>query len=448
VRRPFAIAGVALALSFCKKAPTGMGADGGIDAPGEAATSAPIDAAAALAPPRCQLTADAPDVSSSILGESVEFGGAATTKGTALVGVIRTAGGRRVASIVRMGKAVNVIDLGVAMGDEPAPVPIVRDDDSLAAAYAKRDGQDAGSRPAGGSRTRELSVFRLTGGAAEWLVSVPQQSDESPAFDVAVEGPPPGRTQEEAGGGSPRLLLAWDESAAPPRGIVKVAALSSDLRAAETLTVASPDTSDADTPSLAPRPGGFWLVWIAHKPQPTPDAGTDAATVPELEGPGEARAFQWLELAALDRDGKTVGAIRRLTSATGHASAYTLAAHDTRLDVLARDDNEASDGAGGRLLRVTVEGEHVDGPVVLVPDGVGRGEPGWLAAADGAFLSYVDMADHARLVPFTPSATVRGLSSVEPALEEARPLVFTGAVLLAAAPADDRHLLRTLTCTP
>jgi hypothetical protein len=444
-----------LVASGCRK-PHAAAADAGA----AGAMVVTVDAASTLAPARCQPTPGAPEIVASLLGESIDFGGAVLARGEAFVGLIRSNQGRRLASVARVadGGRVLVVDLGVALADGPAPTLVVRGDEVLAGAFVRGESADGGPF----ERARKLSVFRLlspareasAGGAPELLVSVPQQSDDSPAFDVAAGG---------------RVILAWDEdlldgaSPASPeggprkgagRGIIKVSALAADLRTAEAPRVVSPDTSDADLPSLAPRTGGYWAAWIAHRPEPAADAG-DAAGPPgsDLEGPAEARGYQWLELLMLDEDAKPVGGIRRLTPASGHVSAYTLVPHGVRLEVLARDDDEATDGAGGRILRITVEGDAVESPVPLVAEGAGRGEPVWLTDGQGeakghTWLWYEDVGDHGRLLPLGEGGRPNGPISLEPSLDDARPLILVGPTLLAAAPTDDRHLLRSLTCAP
>ena len=222
-------------------------------------------------------------------------------------------------------------------------------------------------------------------------------------------------------------LIAWDEDApARDRGIIKVAHVAFGAPAAkkpETGTIVSPEGSDAEAPRLAPRKGGAWLVWTARRPEPLGDAAIDDT---RIEAPAERRVFQWIEIVALDEHGAVAGAVRKLTPPTGHAGAFDLALRPGGdLDVLVRDDDEASEGAGGAVRRFAVRGDTVEGPVTIAPDGVGRGTVDVIAGSDGEWLAYDDPTDHTRVVPLG-DARARALASVEPALDGARLLVTLG----------------------
>jgi hypothetical protein len=259
-----------------------------------------------------------------------------------------------------------------------------------------------------------LTVFRLRD-VAEPLVTLTQVSDESPSFDV-IAAPP---------GGSTGALLAWDEDAEDAhRGLIRVVVLSPDLRVAVRSVVASPETTDAERPALATRgAGGYWLGWVARKPEPPRDAG------PELEGPGEDRAYRWVELAPIDADGKPAGSVRRLTSATGHVSAFSMATHGDRLDLYAAEDDESTDGAGGSILHVAVDVDGLTRAAPLVSSGAARGgTPAvvWQSqAAPGSddnvgYLAYVDIADRSRLVALDRTGSSQSMPTLEPDLDDAR----------------------------
>jgi hypothetical protein len=175
------------------------------------------------------------------------------------------------------------------------------------------------------------------------------------------------------------------------------------------------------------------------------DAGPDAA--PALEGPGEPRAFTWIEVVALDGAGAPAGPVRRATSESGRAGAFDGLARETgELDLFVRDDEEPGIGAGSRLVRITVRPSGVDAPVVLAPRGVGRAVPDAVGAAGAAAVLYADLHDHTAFIPLDASRSPAGPASTEPLLDRARPLVLSasGPHLLAAFP--ETGLAKGLTC--
>jgi hypothetical protein len=365
-------------------------------------------------------------------GEDLEFGEAVRAPSYALVGVLRSSSGGARASVARVeGQAATLIDLGVAVGEVPPPQPFLRGIEVFAAGYAR-----PGSAFAGAALpprvARPLTVFRLND-VAEPLVTLMQISGESPSFDVIAAAP----------GGSSGALLAWDEDAEDAhRGLIRVAVLSQDLRAVVHSVVASPETTDAERPAIAARgSGGYWLAWVARKAEPPRDAG------PELEGPGEDRAFRWVELAAIDADAKPVGSVRRLTSATGHVSAFSMAMHGDRLDLYAGEDDEPTDGAGGAILHVAVDVDGLTHTAPLVSSGTARGGTPTVVwqpqAAPGSddnlgYLMYVDIADRSRLVPLDRTGSSRSTATLEPDLDDARLLAAEpSGELLVATPRPD-----------
>jgi hypothetical protein len=142
--------------------------------------------------------------------------------------------------------------------------------------------------------------------------------------------------------------------------------------------------------------------------------------------------YEWLELAAVDTTGKRIGDVQRLTPQTGHLTSFDLIPSADGIDIFARDEGEAKEGEGAKLERISVHGEKSEVPVVVVKNGVGTGVPAAsLATGGGAWLTYVDLADHTRLLPL-PMGPISGLlPSVEPALEGGR--------VLLAMPPNDTH---------
>lgn len=363
--------------------------------------------------------------------------------GGAIVGLLRVGTGGKKASVARVGPRApaRVVDLGAVTGDDPPPRPFVRGTEVFAAGYVATAG-DAGHRG-----ERRLGVFRVTD-SPELLVTVPQAGDGSPAFD-AVALP----ADSFAG-----ALLVWDENAPElvveggeePRGVIRAALLAPDLRSVSQVATVSPDITDAERPRVALRDGGgFWVAWVARKREPSRDAGL------ELEVPAEDRAYRWVELLALDEHGRPAGAARRLSSASGHVAGFTMTATGSRLDATIVMDDEAVDGEGGEVLHVTALAEGAPRTISIRPVGAGRGTTPWVAWAPGTagWLTFVDTTDHTHLVPLDADGAPAGQDSVEPLLDDARP-VLAGAFdparpgapeVLAVSPSSG-GALRWLTC--
>jgi len=352
----------------------------------------------------------------ALSGTDVVVGDAAVGPSGLLVGVVRTEGGKRVAGVLRASldlASSTVIDVGPAFGDDPPPSPRFHGTKAYVA-FLTRQATD------GGPRQRTLNVAPLGDrelGPVE--ATVVQQADESTAFDVAW-------TDDGA------ALAAWDEDApprpdggagipgAPDRGFVKVQALSvagspvAPPKDNPPRRVASPDTSDAESPRLVARPGGFWLAWLARRVE------EDGHTI---EGPGEKRTFRWVEAVALDARGEPAGPVRRVSPTSGRAAAFELSVRGEDLVVLVQDEAAHAEGGGSRIVRYLVSSEVesadlVDGGVgeanaELVPSAPGQGTR-WLAWGDGT--------ERMRLTPLDAELVATGRTSAEPALDGARVL--------------------------
>lgn len=343
----------------------------------------------------------------AVPGEDVVVGDVAIGDGGLLLGLIRADGGKRVASVMRASLDLatsSVVDVGPPLGDDPPPSP--RWNGSIAyVSFIARHSSDAGAR------SRELHVARLeAGGLGKVEAKVLQQADESTAFDVAWDG---------ANG-----LAAWDEDAPfavsgdggrpafEGRGFVKVQALG-----AETRRVASPESSDAESPRLIARPGGgFWLGWLARRSEDEPYA---------VEAPGEKRAFRWVEVVPLGPSGEAAGPVRRVTSEKGRAASFELALHGSELVVMVQDELSSAEGAGARIVRHVVrdKGEPIESSDV-VDGGVGQAlaEIVPTVAASGAarWLAWTDTSERTHMTPLAAGLVASGRGATEPSLDGAR----------------------------
>lgn len=404
----------AITLAACRRGETSP--DAGPPSPSAAvrAPSAEVPAAVAETVPRCR----AEGAAVPLAGDDVVVGDVALEDGALLVGLARRDGARRVASVARIPfdlATVKTVDVGPALGDDPPPSPRVSGGVAYAAWYARQAAPSAGA-PASAAPvlSRELRVARLDAVAAPLGVVV-QQADESFAFDVAwTEGAPDARP-----------IVAWDEDAPrrlgailADRGVVKVQLLGAP---ASTARVVSPETSDAEEPHLVRKKGGgYWLAWLARRPEIV-DAGDVA------EGPGERRAFRWVELLALDAKGEPRGAPRRLTSERGRVASLALSAPASdKGDVFAVvvDETAPSEGAGARLLGITLDGDRVE-TSELAAAGVAHASAELLPAPAGAgerWLAWTDVQERVVLAPLGRPGVGSAKPTTETAFGSARPL--------------------------
>lgn len=440
-------AGVVVA---CKKDPPAPPAGAGSAA---ALAPAPLAAPSSASPvvaealPRCR-----PEGARlALAGEDVIVGDAVASRDALWVGMVRREGGKRVASVLRASLDLSTsktIDVGPAMGDDPPPSPRLGPGGAHVVFFARAKGGDAGA-------DRKLAIARLDAAAVGRVVAtVPQQADESLAYDVAWA------SGDDKGERPP--LVAWDEDAplaagqlAADRGVVKVLFATEGGKA----RIASPESSDAESPRLLPRPGGFWLAWLSRKVEAVEDAGAAHAA----EGPGERRAYRWVEIVALDAKGEAVSPVRRVSPEKGRVASFELASAagaagaDGKLVVFVQDEAARVEGAGERLLRYRIEGEKVEAGE-LVDAGVGHSladiVPVWsgdtAASPTPRWLAFTDVQERAHLVPFGPGLDTQGIVTVEPSIEGARVVAAAGADALyavAAAAAGGRGSeLRRLVC--
>ena len=447
----------ALFVTFAVAAPSCKRASSSGDAATEASalSDADVDAAPTLLPARCKPTEEGATLAEGADLADLEIGEAAPSRDGFAIGVVRKKEGQLVGSVAmasRDAAAVSFVDLGAPYADAPPPRPITQGETTYAFFYSRGETPKPAPLAKGATRaaaveTRELSLYRVAAGKAQLAATLAQQKDESLAFDAALAS------------GDKGMLVAWDEdSIGLLRGEIKVQALGADAKPLGPARAASPSTSDAELPRLARRRGGYWLVWVARRLE-SPDAAPDPGH--EVETPGEKRAFRWLELVLLDERGAVVGAVKRLTSATGHVSIFDLAARDGGggrdgvevLDIIARDDEQTVDGSGGRVVRITVNGDAADPPIAIVADAVGRGVPDLLAgmpAGDGAsapaWLVYADTTDHVRLLPLDATRSPLAAPSAEDALDKSRPLLASPSGLLVAVPAEPKRQLKLVPC--
>ncbi|MBS2017166.1 MAG: hypothetical protein JST00_30050 [Deltaproteobacteria bacterium] len=410
--------------------------------------SAPAPSVVAESLPRCRTEG----ARLALPGDDVVVGDAVVTADALWVGVVRREGTKRLASLVKASldlASQKVIDVGPSVGDDPPPSPRMARG-AIHVAYF-------------GRAPRKLQLAKVdaaAGAVGKTDVTIAQQSDESLAYDIAWP----------EGDGAP--LVAWDEDAPPStdvskvpvvglpdRGIVRVQLAAEGAKS----RVASPESSDAESPRLLPRRGGFWLAWLARRPEPREDGGVRA------EGPGEHRAFRWVEIVALDAKGEATSPVKRVSPERGRVVSFELArsGNETDLVVLVQDEAARAEGGGERLVRYGVEGEKaekIEGSE-LVDAGVGQAlaelVPAPSAAPPSRWLSFADVQERTHLLPLAPAVRAAGAATAEPGLDGARVLASgAGDILFAVGPANgevggragaaakagDRVELRRLSC--
>jgi len=355
-----ALAGLAPACDGCRReAPPSASADAGHDA----LASGPVDAGARA------LDCD-PGVVVHSPGPGAVVGEGVARDAAAWVGVVAPRDGRPTHRAVRVGSAPGggpVVELGTAFGDEPPPQPIFTASGPVAVHYASSPG------------ARRMAVTSL-GDAKATLATIDVQSDESYAFSAAA--------RESV------ILVAWDEDRKPAdTGVIKVARVGGGQPdAGANARGVSAAGSDAESPRLVAGKEGFWLAWLARKPEVAADAAVDAP-----EGPGERRAYQWVEIVLLGDDGAPIGEVRRVTPQAGHVAQVELVAEATGVSAYVVDEDARADGAGMRIDRVRVTKDKIEPAVEVVASGVGRSSVQALELGSGAggdtWLAFADLAE-------------------------------------------------------
>ncbi len=411
---------VGAALVSCRREP-GASAAGPQDAAlASPATDAPSTPRPAVQAARCRPTDRALQLDDGAGLDELDIGNGVPHAGGYAIGLIHRSSAGRVAAVARMDAAateVRIVDLAPAFGDAPPP-RLTSCRDQLVAAVFVRPSHATTQVNAATYVPRDLALYFIGAqGPDPAVIHVPQRSDESLALDLACSG---------ASG-----LAVWDETAmgagsdaAPQpfaaRGVVRGASFQVGQRSA-VVNDLSPPESDAEMPRAVPNGDGFLVFWIARRPESSRAADGSA----NIEAVGEARAFGWLEMVAVDVAGKVTGPVRRLTSVSGHVSTYDALAHlgPARPEVLvvARDDAESVDGAGGALIRVHVSDDGADSPSALLTDGLGRGAPAFVEAPL-PWLSWVGPNEDVRLLPLDGEGEIAGSPSAEQGLDEARVL--------------------------
>ena len=262
-------------------------------------------------------------------------------------GALRDAEGGTIAAVVTLGhdgQDGKIIRLARARGDVDPPV-VAGAGDAVIAAMSEPNASG-----------HSLKVAKIVGENVTWGPELAEGRDESPAYDLAI--------------GATRAALVWDDPSPDSKrsNVVLSTFDPGTLRSATAARPISPPKTDADSPRIIARAGGFWLAYIAHADEDAPKLRKDKAPGDDdkpskkskdddVENDidlGETIAAAWIEMIPLDENGAPASTPRRATPKDGHVLAFDLEAGDDGSAILAwrDDDTPAADRAAG--------GEHRD----------------------------------------------------------------------------------------
>lgn len=309
------------------------------------------------------------------------------------------------------GTKTKAITVGAAHGDTQPP-RVVAKGDILAVGLLD-------SEPNG----RRLRIGRISEGAMAWTANFEQGRDESFAFDIAL--------------GESRGVAVWDDDAkGPDRGVIRLATFQADTLLAPTIARdISPIKTDAEIPRILVRPGGFWLIWIARRPERVDDNQRE---------PGEEAQFRWLEIQQLDQQGALQGSPKAITPRDGHVLTYSAMTTDQGgLFLVYRDDDTPSGSSGGVLMKAIVRPDGTTESSLLADSHLGVGSPALLSG----WLSIGDMTEETRLAKITPSGILLEALVSEPKLGRGEVLAAHENQLLVAQPRGVSVKLFVTNCT-
>lgn len=322
------------------------------------------------------------------------------------------------------------IDLGKIHGDVLAPRVIARPEGVVAVVP---DGAP------NGSILRFAKIDDVNGEArVTWGADLPQGNDESDAF--AVEP------------GDKAFAVAWDEwDSRDAHSVVRTAVFASmDVSKAPPSAVVSGAHEDAEAPTLARRPGGFWAAWITNvkrEPDKKERGEANESAEPVDMGP------RWVSVAPLDPLGKPSGSAVVVTPKAGHVQGFDLAANgDGSALVVWREDTTSPATPGGAVRVALVRADGSVDAHALDDDDVGAGVPALLldeappVGAPSTWLSLASEADSARFGALgNDGRALDGIDS-DPNLGVATPLAVRGGRFLVARPRGRGVELEVLAC--
>lgn len=258
--------------------------------------------------------------------------------------------------------------------------------------------------------SRRLRIARVDESSVTWGPEWDQARDESLAFDIAVnEG---------------YAAVAWDDELRnSDRSVIELVTFeTAHFQKERSPKILSPKGTDAEMPRLVPRPGGFWLTWIARMPEKVNDKDREAGEVPE---------FRWLMAVPLTFKGAPIGNPMRITPEKGHLLVYDIhALPEGGAVIVYRDDDTPSGSSGGILLQVVLRPDGAGEPTVIADQNLGVGVP----TLQGAWLTMADASAETRLSRIGPKGNLLDRLESEPTLGRGELLAARGDDLLVLQP--------------
>ncbi|HVY49810.1 MAG TPA: hypothetical protein VHB21_28140, partial [Minicystis sp.] len=293
---------------------------------------------------------------------------------------------------------------------------------------------------------RAIKIAKVTGDAIAWGPEFSEGNDESMALDVATSGA--------------RAAVAWDDMS---EGGKHTAVMLASFDVASLAGVTPPRAvsrakSDADTPRLVARPGGFWLGYVAsgdadeapakakkkHAAKKPKDDDENSEEVDTDVPAGEAIQHRWVELVPLDESAGPTSAPRAVTPKDGNVLAFDLklGAGGAAL-VVYRDDDTPTGSGGGRLAAALVKPDGAVLPRPYKEDVAGVGAPvilpGWLAVSALNGRTYLGALDE--------EGDLKEPLEAEPAFGNGEPLAAKDGLLLVAKPEGKAMRLFPVKCS-
>jgi hypothetical protein len=362
---------------------------------------------------------------------AVEIGRGAVFSGGFAAGARRDAEGGAIAMVATIGldgTGGKLVKLGRSRGDLDPPVVTGAGDVVLAALIEPN------------ASGRSIRIAKVKGDDVTWGVELSEGHDDSAALDLAASGT--------------RAIVVWDDVPAGEKRS-QVMLSSFDVATMRSVTPARPVSSpktDAASPRLITRPGGYWLGYLASAAEAPKKGKKDPSNAGEKEKKkgdddgddesGEAIQNGWIEIMPLDENGAPTASARAVTPRTGHALAFDLELGEDGAALLAwRDDDTPTGSTGGRLSSALVRLGGAIEVHVLAEESFGAGVPdllpGWLVVGGlGATkLATIDLR----------GVLTSGLDP-EPSLGTGEPLAATKDAILIAQPAGKAMRLGVVHC--
>lgn len=361
---------------------------------------------------------------------AVIFGRAVATEKGYMMGALRDGEGGTLLTVVTLGADGSngkTVKLARSRGDLEPPV-VTPDGDAVLAAMLEPNASGLA-----------LKIARVRGDKVEWGAELDQGRDDSLALDLATSGE--------------RGAVVWDEVKDDQSRVMVATFRLSTIGTATAARAVSPEKTDADSPRLVGRKGGYYLAYlvrgseIKRPAQAEDDLGTPAgkdkkADKDEIdESKGERVVSSFIEVVPLDENGSPTGSPLRVTPEAGRVAGYDIVATADGAIVAWRNE-ESPTGAGGgqvKLARIGASGA-VDG--LSLEEGAGDGVPvlmnGWLSIPTlrGAdMLARID-GDGKSAEPVEP----------EPSIGRGEPLASFGDRVLLGEPEGKAMRLRVVTC--